>query len=48
MGIEAASQRAPKAAAVEVNIPMRDKGKRKIVDNMEEEKSYKLWADTLV
>lgn len=39
---EAASRRAPKAATtIEVNIPVHDKGKRKIVDLMEEEKNCK-------
>ena len=41
---EAASQRAPALAPVvimEASIPVRDKGKRKIVDHMEEEKSCK-------
>ena len=46
---EAASWREPKAiVAVEVNIPMRDKGKRKIVDHMEEEKSCKFREDPLI
>jgi len=31
-----------------VNIPVRDKGKRKIVKNVEEEQSYKFKADPLV
>lgn len=47
--LEAASRRALEAVAtIEVNIPARDKGKRKIVNAMEEEKSYKFLADPLV
>lgn len=46
MDSEVASQRAPEAAAaVEVNILVCDKGKRNIVDNMEEEKRCKFRAD---
>lgn len=42
-------QRAPEVATtVEVKIPVRDKGKRKIFDRMEEKKSYKFQADSLV
>jgi len=41
---EAASKRPP---AVEVNIPARDKGKRKILDRVEVEKSYKFKANPL-
>jgi len=43
---KAASKR--ELAASEVNIPMRDKGKRNIVDNMEEEQSRKSWANPLM
>lgn len=38
---EASSQRELEAAAAEVNILVRDKGKRNIINNMEEEKSCK-------
>lgn len=31
-----------------MNILVCDKGKRKIVDHMEEEKSFKFWVDPLV
>ena len=44
----ATSQIALEPTAVEVNIPVRDKGKRKIVDHMVEEKSCKFRADPLV
>ena len=37
-----ASQRAPTTSAIEVNMPVHDKVKRKIVNNMEEEQSCKL------
>ena len=37
---EVASQREPEAVAtIEVNVPMRNKGKRNIVNHMEEEQS---------
>lgn len=49
---EEASQRAPIAivavVAVEASIPARDKGKRNIVDCMEEEQRCKFRADSLV
>lgn len=45
---EAASRREPKVATTEVNIPVRDKGQGKIVDNMEEEKRCKVQVDPLV
>jgi len=35
----AASWKAPALVEIEVNIPVCDKGKRKIIDNMEEEQS---------
>ena len=49
---EAASWKAPvvivEAVAAEASIPVRDKGKKKIVDHMEEEKSFKFRVDPLV
>lgn len=48
MRSKAASWRAPQVATTKVNIPVRDKGKRKIVDNMEEQQSCKFQADPLV
>jgi len=48
MDREATSRRAPEEATVEVNIPVQGNGKRNIVDNMEEEKSYKFRAKPLV
>lgn len=45
---EAASRRAVAAATSEVNILVHDKGKKKIVDNMEEEQSCKLCVDQIV
>ena len=45
---EAASWRALEEAVLEVNIPVRDKGKRKIIDHMEEEQKCKFREDPLV
>lgn len=47
---EAVSRRAPTpaAVAVEASIPVHDKGKRKIVNCMEEEQSYKFQTYPLV
>ena len=46
---EVASSRALEATtAAEVNTPVRDKRKRKIVDRMEEEQSCKFWENPLV
>lgn len=47
---EATSQRAPAPSIVaeEESIPVHDKGKRKTVDHMEEDKSYKFQSDPLV
>lgn len=46
---EEASRRAPEETiAIESKIPLHDKGKRKIFDRMEEEKSYKFRVDPLV
>ena len=48
MDSEAAFWRAPKAVATEVNMPVRDKGKRKIVDSVEAEQSFKFQVDPLM
>ena len=48
MDSEVASQRAPEAIAADANILVRDEGKRKIINSMEEEQSYKFIADPLV
>jgi len=45
---KAASRRALIAIVAEVNIPMHDKGKRKIINKMEEEQSFKFQEDPLV
>ena len=45
---EATYRRAPAATTTDSNIPTCDKGKRKIVDNAEAEKSCKFRVDLLV
>ena len=45
---EEASRRAPEATATKVSILVCSKGKRNIVDNMEEEKSCRFRVDPLV
>ena len=45
---EATSRRAPTTVAVEVSIPMHDKGKRKIAENPETEQSYKMRANPIL
>ena len=45
---EEASQRATTPKVAEISIPVCDKGKRKIGDHMEEEKSCKFLGDRLV
>lgn len=45
---KATSRRAPIAVVTEVNIPTRNKGKRKIVDDEEAEQRCKFKVDPLV